>query len=299
MASEGSDRTPLLQRRKARKQRRAAGRAPHEPLSVDAWSAFWAATNTTRARVGHRFLKLLPHGPRCGICSAPFGGFGRFLVWPFGYRPSRKNPNVCATCVELSPPGGMPMTIGVLFADLRGFTARSESAAPQEVSRVLRRFYAVAEDILLPEAIIDKLIGDEVMALYIEDFTQRADIADLMVEQARELLGRLDQDRGDSALEVGIGIDFGEAFVGNIGQRAIYDFTAVGDVVNVASRLTGQARAGEILMSERVARMLARPTGERVELELKGKESPEVAYRIEPGGRRVAASPAPVGDGTT
>ena len=253
-------------------------------MSVDAWSAFWGATNTPRARLAHRFLKLLPQSPRCGICSAPFGGFGRYLVWPFGYRPSRKNPTVCATCVELSPPGGMPMTIGVLFADMRGFTARSETSSPLQVSRDLRRFYAAAEDVLLPEAIIDKLIGDEVMALYIEEFAQRSDIADLMLEHARALLARLHHDSGGGpALAVGVGLDYGEAFVGNLGERAIYDFTAVGDVVNVASRLTGGAGAGEILMSDRVARKLSAPAGERVELELKGKATPEVAYRMRSG----------------
>jgi adenylate cyclase len=173
------------------------------------------------------------------------------------------------------------MTIGVMFADLRGFTARSEAIDPQQVSTDLRRFYAVAEDVLLPLAIIDKLIGDEVMALYIAEFAQRTDIPDLMVEHARELLSGLEQiNEGGSELEVGIGLDYGEAFVGNIGQRAIYDFTAVGDVVNVASRLTGTAGAGEILLSERVASSLASPVGERVELELKGKAMPEIAYRI-------------------
>jgi hypothetical protein len=61
-------------------------------MDVDAWSAFWSSTNTARARFFHRFLKLLLHGPRCGICSAPFGGIGRYLVWPFGYRPSQGGP---------------------------------------------------------------------------------------------------------------------------------------------------------------------------------------------------------------
>ncbi len=61
------------------------------------------------------------------------------------------------------------MLTGVLFADLRGFTASSEGADPEEVSQVLRRFYRCAEDVLFPDAIIDKLIGDEVMALYLPD----------------------------------------------------------------------------------------------------------------------------------
>ena len=96
------------------------------------------------------------------------------------------------------------MYAGVLFADLRGFTADSESAAPEEVSRVLRRFYRHAEEVLFPDAIIDKLIGDEVMALYIEEFAQRSDIADLMLEHARALLARLHHDSGGGpALAVG------------------------------------------------------------------------------------------------
>jgi adenylate cyclase len=64
----------------------------------------------------------------------------------------------------------MTLEIGVLFADLRGFTSESELQSPLEVSAKLRRFYAHAEKVLLPEALIDKLIGDEVMALYVPPF---------------------------------------------------------------------------------------------------------------------------------
>jgi len=67
---KASSETPRLQRHKARKLRRAAGAEPDEPMSVDAWSAFWGATNTPRARLAHRFLKLLPQSPRCGICPS-------------------------------------------------------------------------------------------------------------------------------------------------------------------------------------------------------------------------------------
>ena len=96
--------------------------------------------------------------------------------WPgrSGYRPSRKNPTVCSVCVEFSPPGGMTMHTGVLFADLRGFTARFAGADPREASALLRRFYRCAEDVLFPDALIDKLIGDEVMALYLPDVTARS-----------------------------------------------------------------------------------------------------------------------------
>ena len=81
-------------------------------------------------------------------------------------------------------------------------------------------------------------------------------------------------------VEMGVGMDIGEAFVGNIGERALYDFTAVGDVVNTASRLQGQADGGEIVLSDRVAAGLSEAAGSRDELTLKGKSEPQVAYRV-------------------
>ena len=83
------------------------------------------------------------------------------------------------------------MQTGVLFADLRGSRRSSEGADPEEVSLLLRRFYRCAEDVLFPEAVIDKLIGDEVMALYLPDVQMRFDadeVPALMLEHARGLL---------------------------------------------------------------------------------------------------------------
>jgi adenylate cyclase len=219
------------------------------------------------------------------MCSAPFAGLGRLATRPLGFRPSRKNPHYCATCVELSPPGGVTMPTGVLFADVRGFTRDSEHEDPEAVSKRLRRFYGAAEKALFPEAIIDKLIGDEVMALYLPYLkkTDQARVPELMLQHARDLLRAVGYgSREGPFVELGIGLDFGEAFVGNIGQRALYDFTAVGDVVNTASRLQGQAAGGEIVLSERVARGLPTVAGSRVELTLKGKAEPQVAYRVSP-----------------
>jgi adenylate cyclase len=76
-------------------------------------------------------LRSLLSSPRCGICGAPFAGFGSRLVKPLGYRPSRKNPTFCDTCIEASPPGGMTTEVGVLFADLRGFIRLSEQIRPR------------------------------------------------------------------------------------------------------------------------------------------------------------------------
>src|SRR6201999_3737365 len=102
-----------------------------------------------------------------------------------------------------------------------------------------------------------------------------------MLEHARELLRSVGYASGSTPfVEMGIGIDVGEAFVGNIGQRALYDFTAVGDVVNTASRLQGEAAAGEILLSDRVGAGLPGPVGTPVELQLKGKREPQQALRL-------------------
>jgi adenylate cyclase len=178
----------------------------------------------------------------------------------------------------------MKMPTGILFADLRGFTARFEGADPEEASALLRRFYRCAEDVLFPKAVIDKLIGDEVMALYLpylkRDFP-REEVPTVMLQHARGLLRAVGYGSGEEPfVEMGIGLDFGDAFVGNIGQRALYDFTAVGDVVNTASRLQGTAAGGEIMLSERVARGLLEPVGTPVELMLKGKSEPQSAYRV-------------------
>lgn len=274
----------LWQRLGARRIRRRAGRDAGEPLRSEDWEVMWRLHEYGFNRVVNWIFFALPRSPRCGVCGAPFAGPGRWIARPLGYRPSRKNPTVCATCVELAPPGGMKMPTGILFADLRGFTARFDGRDPEEASKVLGRFYRCAEDVLFPKAVIDKLIGDEVMALYLpelkRDFSPEQ-VPAVMLEHARALLRAVGYGSAEEPfVEMGIGLDFGEAFVGNIGQRALYDFTAVGDVVNTASRLQSQAAGGEIVLSERVAELLSAPVGTRVRLELKGKSEPQTAYRV-------------------
>lgn len=276
------------QRKVARELRRAAGRRDGEPLQPQDWQVIWELHGKGATRAINTVLHALPSSPRCRVCGAPFAGAGKRLVRPLGYRPSRKNPTVCSICVENSPPGGMTMYTGILFADLRGFTARFEGADPREVSTVLRRFYRCAEDVLFPDALIDKLIGDEVMALYLPAIQPKrsADgVPAVRLAHARELLHAVGYGSGEPPfVEMGIGLDVGDAFVGNIGQRDLYDFTAVGDVVNTASRLQEQAKGGEVVLSDRVAAGLPAPDrGIRIELRLKGKTSPQTAYLVRVG----------------
>jgi adenylate cyclase len=282
----GPDRPERLMQKIAPQQvRRKAGKRSDEPLSSEDWAAWARLDEIPINYLLHRLWRVLPSSPRCGICAAPFAGVGRRLVGPLGFGPSRKNPTLCAACVESSPPGGMKMHAGILFADLRGFTARFDGRDPEEASMVLRRFYRCAEDVLFPDALIDKLIGDEVMALYLPALKKNtmsiSDVPRVMLEHASRMLGAVGYGTAEGPfIEVGIGVDVGEAFVGNIGQRALYDFTAVGDVVNTASRLQAEAGPGEIVLSDRVAAGVPTRIGSRVELTLKGKSELQIAYRV-------------------
>lgn len=268
-----------------------ARKHPDEPLSPDDWEAYWRFAAQPSVRSLKRVLRAMPSSPRCGFCGAPFAGLGARMLRPLGYRPSRKNPNLCSTCVELAPPGGMTLELGVMFADLRGFTSDSLQRSPMESSAELRRFYRHAEKVFFPEALIDKLIGDEVMALYLPpvvvpattevDDPIRQHIAVVMLDHARRLLERVGYGSADGPeFAIGIGLDFGEAFVGNIGDGAVQDFTAVGDVVNTASRLQGQARPGEIVVSARLAELFPRPVGKSEHVLLKGKPEPFEIRRV-------------------
>jgi adenylate cyclase len=291
--ADAADRLTFWQRQALRGVVKAAHKRPGEPLEPEDWGAYFRFLAQPRSRALKRLLRALPSSPRCGFCGAPFAGVGRRFVAPLGYRPSRKNPSICASCVEMAPPGGMTGEAGVLFADLRGFTALSEDASPQQASALLRRFYAAAEDVLLPEALIDKLIGDEVMALYLPVLVLPGDpalhagpderrlVAEAMLRHARALLARVGYGSAEGPfVELGIGLDYGEAFVGNIGDRAVRDFTAIGDVVNTAARLQGLARGGEAIVSARLATHLAEPLGEPEALAAKGKSEPVLAHRV-------------------
>ena len=217
-------------------------------------------------------MRRLPSEPRCKLCRAPYGGVGGRMMRRFGFGPSRKNPQLCNTCFEKAPMGGVEMPVGVLFADVRGFTADSEDAAPADVATLLNRFYEASTHVLSRHAIIDKLVGDEVMALYLPYLLSER-WGDDMVADAADLLASVGYGSDDGPwLRVGIGLDVGDAYVGNVGSGEVKDFTAIGDVVNTAARLQGIAGEGQVVMSERLFGVLAEPPScTATEVELKGK----------------------------
>jgi adenylate cyclase len=238
--------------------------------------AFFRSLETHRGFA--RLMRHLPSDPRCAICRAPYGGVGGLIMGRVGFAPSRKNPRLCSQCFEKAPMGGVEMDAGILFADVRGFTALAERQAPDAVAALLNRFYATAVDVLSEHAIIDKLVGDQVMALYLPGVFPGVP-AEHMVVDAHALLAAVGYRQKRPWVKLGIGLDFGSAFVGNVGSGGIKDFTAIGDVVNTAARLQAAAASGEIVMSTRVhERAGGHARGaETRQLSLKGKSRPEAA----------------------
>jgi adenylate cyclase len=243
--------------------------------------AFFEELESHRAHGFIRLMRHLPSDPRCAVCRAPYGGLGGRLMGRFGFAPSRKNPRLCSQCFEKAPMGGVEMGVGILFADVRGFTSLAERQAPDTVAALLNRFYASAVEVLCEHAIIDKLVGDQVMALYLPRVFP-GEPARHMIADAEALLAAAGYAESEPWVKLGIGLDFGTAFVGNVGAGDVKDFTAIGDVVNTAARLQAAAASGEILISSRVQER----TGERVtgaeerKLSLKGKSEPETVIVI-------------------
>jgi adenylate cyclase len=169
-----------------------------------------------------------------------------------------------------------------LFADIRGFTAFAEQLHPADVAVRLNRFYELASRaIFRRDGTLDKLVGDQVMAFFGAPLG-RDDHAGRAVATAREIMRALTAPKEGGRLSVGIGISTGEAFVGNVGGGEVADYTVLGDTVNVAARLQGEAASGEILVSnETYARVATEfPYAKRRELLLKGKSEPVIAWEI-------------------
>ena len=227
-------------------------------------------------RLNRRLFGLFPSPWRCKSCNAPFRGPAAGTFRWAGYSPSAKNPLVCARCIERAPTGGAVVPVSVLMADVRGYTRMTEGLAPQAVPEAMNRFYATsAKALLAEEALLGQIEGDLVMGLFVPGLAGPAYRA-RAVAGARRLLRAVDW------LEVGVGIATGEEFVGNVGGGGFKDFTALGDVTNVAARLGAQAQAGEILVDADTYQAVASAgrQAERRLLELKGKSSPVEAFVI-------------------
>ena len=172
----------------------------------------------------------------------------------------------------------------MFFADVRGSIAIGEKVGPADFAALLNRFYKVAMDALIPKnAIIDKMIGDEVMAFFVPAWQQ--DSQRVAMEAAVGILKSVGNGSGSEPwLPVGIGINFRKTYGGKVGTGDVNDFAALGDSVNTAARLQAHAKAGQVVVSESVYSHLteAYPDVPAEQLELRGKEEAFEVHVITP-----------------
>lgn len=185
--------------------------------------------------------------------------------------------------------GGTRKDIAVLFVDIRGFTPLSENLAPENVVDILNNYLTIVADAVAANGgTLDKFIGDAAMAVFnspsdLDDYVFRAvctawDILSNAADIKRECLEKYGKE-----VEFGIGVNCGDAVIGNIGSQNRMEFTAIGDTVNTTSRLEGAAGAGQILISSEVVKRLAG----RIDIsfagdyKLKGKKKRVMAYQVD------------------
>jgi adenylate cyclase len=219
--------------------------------------------------------------PLRGVLSVPFRAFG--------IRPSRMNPNICTICEMMFERTMKARTVTlnatILFADLRAYTKLSQSMSPLEMRGLLDAFYdQCASAIWHYDGLLNKTIGDAVMAVF--NFPiRRADHPRQALLAAREMLRTFEPYQAELAAGgqemsgIGVGIHTGEISFGEFGQTH-RDLTAIGTVVNAASRAQAAAEPGQILVTEAVYEKARSelPDSTAKEYQLKGFDKPIRLY---------------------
>lgn len=226
---------------------------------------------------------------QCAICGVPLRGMLAYMFRLAGTRRSERNPHICNRC-NTHIEEGRVVELTVLFADMSSFTKLTQELGPERTHEVVNAFLTMAAEVLVEQgAFIDKYIGDSVMAFFnvpirAADHATRAVVAAVRIQERMSGLGQ----HFGIPLRATVGIASGWARVGRLGPSRSQDFTAIGDAVNVASRLQAQAGPNEILMDGNVYRQVSPdfPKIEPEQLTLKGFLHPIETYRLGSGAYR-------------
>ncbi len=184
--------------------------------------------------------------------------------------------------------GGENRHVAVLFVDIRGFTTMSESLQPEEVVEILNEYLSLTTRAIFDHGgTLDKFVGDATMAVFnapfdLDDYIFRAVCTAWDMQAGAAAIAEKFSRRYGKSVSFGIGVNCGNAVVGNIGCDFRMDYTAIGDTVNTAARLESSAKPGQILISSDVYeavkdRVEAAPIGE---IALKGKSKGVFVYQI-------------------
>ncbi|HSP05525.1 MAG TPA: adenylate/guanylate cyclase domain-containing protein [Acidobacteriota bacterium] len=207
--------------------------------------------------------------------------FGRYVA-----------PNVVKELIknrDLMQFGGRKQRLTIFFSDVRGFTTMSEKLPPEEVSALLNEYFSRMTRIVFKHGgTLDKFIGDALMAffgnpIYFEDHSRRAvAMAREMRIEMQDLKQKWAAEGKENSFDIGMGINTGDVVVGNLGSADFFDYTVIGDEVNLACRLESIAARGQIIISENTYREV-KDFFEIHKLEpvmVKGKSQPVQIYEV-------------------
>ena len=201
------------------------------------------------------------------------------------------SPNIAQVIAQQQDGGRLPSEkrpVVVFFSDIRGFTPMSETMSPDEIARLLTEYFTEMVDKVFEfGGTLDKFMGDAIMALWGAPIVHEDD-ADRAVQCAIAQLNELEKlnakwkQEGRTEVQIGIAINFGEVFAGNIGSDRRLEYTVIGDAVNTAYRLCGKAGPNEILISEPFYEQLKKkPAVDTLEpIQVKGKSKKVPVYRV-------------------
>ena len=212
---------------------------------------------------------------------------------------SYMDPRIVASLLEhpeFSEPGGEKREMSVLFVDLKGFTSISEQLSPDELVRMINDYYSLmTEPVGGNKGVVDKYIGDAVMAYWGPPFTEPTEHAALACRAAYQAVGKLGEFRRDVAQQLGpdgpkldidirIGVSSGDMVVGTIGSKVSKNYTVMGDPVNLGSRLEGANKAygTRILIADRTRQLAGDAiTAREIDMiRVKGKNEPIRVFEL-------------------
>jgi len=171
---------------------------------------------------------------------------------------------------------GEMQDIVIFFSDIRGFTSYSENEKPAVVVENLNKLLELQAAIIQKyDGVIDKFVGDEIMAIFPKNAVDKAVLAGLEIQQTIK-------SSQDVHFAVGVGVHFGEALLGTIGTHDMRDFTVIGNIVNTGARFCGAAKGGTVIISDVVYQQLDEKTQQLFKLneplQLKGKQESIATY---------------------
>ncbi|HJW20901.1 MAG TPA: adenylate/guanylate cyclase domain-containing protein [Candidatus Limnocylindrales bacterium] len=259
-----------------------------DPATAERWRKVLSGEDPGMHRL-RGLLRAIPSAPRCKQCNSPFGGIGGPVMRLVGKAPWEKNPNFCGQCFTMLQRqfGGAEIELSMLFADVRGSTSLAERVGTRSFTDLLNRFYRNAAELVIGrDGLVDKFVGDEVVALFAPGWAGR-EHARRAIEAADAILVATGHGGGSAPwLPVGAGVHTGVAYVGTVGAAGVVtDFTALGDPVNATARLASSAAAGTILVSDDAATAAGLDVSGLTAsaLELRGRAEPMPAYVLTAG----------------